>query len=69
MTQKQFNEAIAGELKRAARRFRLLTEADAGKVEMQKVTVHRKKMTWTVRAKHRTYTRLIAPTGWKARAA
>jgi len=53
------------ELKTLLRRVSLIQGVRAGKVELRTITVNRKVMTWTVRAKQRSYVRRIAPTGWK----
>lgn len=53
------------ELKTLLRRVALIQGVRAGKLELRSITVHRKVMTWTVRAKQRTFLRRIAPTGWK----
>lgn len=57
--------ALERELKTLLRRVSLLQEAQTGKVELRKITVHRKKKTWTVHARTNTYVRYIAPAGWK----
>lgn len=62
---KKEDDQLAKELKTLMRRVALIQGARAGKVELRTITVNRKVMTWTVKAKQRTFTRRIAPTGWK----
>ncbi len=57
--------ALERELKTLLRRVSLIQGAQAGKVELRKITVNRKKKTWTVHARTNTYFRYIAPVGWK----
>jgi hypothetical protein len=57
--------AVERELKTLLRRVSLLQGAQSGKVELRKITVVRKKSSWTVHARQKTYFRYIAPAGWK----
>ncbi len=57
--------ALEKELKRLVRRVSLIQGAQTGKVELRKITVNRKKKSWTVHARVNTYVRYIAPVGWK----
>lgn len=61
MSQRGFNKEIA----RLERRLRLLLAVDEGEVRLRTITCHRKVMTWTVKAKSRTYKRRVAPVGWE----
>lgn len=65
MSAKAKQRAFDSEIARLERRLRLLVAVDAGKIRLRKVVCHRKVMTWTVKAKSRTYTRLVAPKGFK----
>lgn len=56
---------IERELKTLLRRVSLLQGARDNKLELRKITVHRKKKSWMVNARTMTYIRYIAPTGWK----
>ena len=58
-------DALDRELKTLTRRIALIQGARAGKLEMRKITVHRKKKSWMVHAHSNTYVRYIAPAGWK----
>ena len=53
------------ELKTLLRRVALIQGAAAGKLELRKITVHRKKKSWMVHARQQSYVRHIAPAGWK----
>lgn len=57
--------ALERELKTLTRRIALIQGANAGKLELRKITVHRKKKSWMVHARTQTYARYIAPAGWK----
>lgn len=57
--------ALEKELKTLLRRVSLIQGAQSGKLELRKITVHRKKKSWTVHARTNTYVRYIAPAGWK----
>lgn len=57
--------ALERELKTLLRRVTLIQGAQTGKLEMRKITVHRKKKSWMVHAHQQTYYRYIAPAGWK----
>lgn len=57
--------ALERELKTLLRRVALIQSVAAGRVEFRSITVHRKKRSWTVHARQRSYIRRIAPTGWK----
>lgn len=61
LTEKEFER----EMRRVLRRYNLLQDVRTGNVQLTRVVVTRKTMTWTVRAKARTYVRYIAPKGWK----
>lgn len=63
MSQAEFEQ----EMRRLLRRYQLLTAVRSGDVKLKRIVVHRKKMTWTVRAKRRTYERYVAPAGWDRR--
>ncbi len=64
MSKSEMN-ALDRELKTLTRRVALIQGARAGKLELRKITVHRKKKSWTVHARQQTYFRYIAPIGWK----
>jgi hypothetical protein len=57
--------ALERELKTLLRRVSLIQGAQSGRVELRKITVHRKKKSWMVHARMLTYFRHIAPAGWK----
>lgn len=57
--------ALERELKTLLRRVTLIQGAQAGRLELRKITVHRKKTQWMVHARQKTYYRYIAPAGWK----
>jgi hypothetical protein len=58
-------KGLESELKTLLRRVALIQGVRAGKLELRVITVNRKKTSWVVRAKVRSYTRRIAPAGWK----
>jgi hypothetical protein len=62
---KKTGDPLERELKTLMRRVQLIQGARAGKLELRKITVNRKKTSWTVHARTKTYYRYIAPTGWK----
>jgi hypothetical protein len=57
--------ALERELKTLLRRVALIQGAHSGKLELRKITVHRKKKSWMVHAHANTYVRYIAPAGWR----
>lgn len=61
MTQEQ----LESELAKLHRRERLLTQVRSGDVKLKRVLVTRKKKSWTVHARVKSYYREIAPAGWR----
>lgn len=65
MAKSKTGDPLERELKTLLRRVALIQGARAGKLELRKITVNRKKTSWTVHARTKTYFRYIAPAGWK----